>query len=142
MYVCIFVCVYRFHRTPIILALSAIVTQRDQNRRFASKTTNNNQVNKTNPGKPVKSYKNSVSYRLRAFVLGVSAGKCVCREGFAGQQCDRCAFGYRDFPQCAKCECNLSGSINNDPCAPCICKVSSDVWVTCSKSSITRLIAT
>ncbi|XP_071340289.1 laminin subunit alpha-1 [Trachinotus anak] len=55
--------------------------------------------------------------------LGVSAGQCVCQEGFAGRQCDRCAFGYRDFPHCVRCECNLSGSINTDPCSPCICKV-------------------
>ncbi|KAI3355620.1 hypothetical protein L3Q82_018448 [Scortum barcoo] len=54
---------------------------------------------------------------------GVSAGQCVCKEGFTGQQCDRCAFGYRDFPLCVRCECNLSGSINTDPCSPCICKV-------------------
>ncbi|XP_070709007.1 laminin subunit alpha-1 [Pempheris klunzingeri] len=54
---------------------------------------------------------------------GVSAGQCVCKEGFAGRQCDRCAFGFRDFPQCLRCECNLSGSINTDPCSPCICKV-------------------
>ncbi|XP_026219418.1 laminin subunit alpha-1 [Anabas testudineus] len=53
---------------------------------------------------------------------GVSAGQCVCKEGFAGRQCDRCAFGYRDFPQCVRCECNLSGSTNTDPCAPCTCK--------------------
>uniref|UniRef100_A0A3Q3N9Y2 Laminin subunit alpha-1 n=1 Tax=Mastacembelus armatus TaxID=205130 RepID=A0A3Q3N9Y2_9TELE len=53
---------------------------------------------------------------------GVSAGQCVCREGFAGRQCDRCAFGYREFPQCVRCECNLSGSINTDPCSPCTCK--------------------
>ncbi|XP_044032400.1 laminin subunit alpha-1 isoform X1 [Siniperca chuatsi] len=54
---------------------------------------------------------------------GVSAGQCLCKEGFTGRQCDRCAFGYRDFPQCVRCECNLPGSINTDPCSPCICKV-------------------
>ncbi|XP_028288319.1 laminin subunit alpha-1 [Parambassis ranga] len=54
---------------------------------------------------------------------GVSAGQCVCKDGFTGRQCDRCAFGYRDFPLCARCECNLSGSTNIDPCSPCTCKV-------------------
>uniref|UniRef100_A0A8P4GTB8 Laminin, alpha 1 n=1 Tax=Dicentrarchus labrax TaxID=13489 RepID=A0A8P4GTB8_DICLA len=54
---------------------------------------------------------------------GVSAGQCRCKEGFTGRQCDRCAFGFRDFPLCTQCECNLSGSINTDPCSPCTCKV-------------------
>ncbi|KAL7373886.1 hypothetical protein ABVT39_016658 [Epinephelus coioides] len=53
---------------------------------------------------------------------GVSAGQCVCKEGFTGRQCDRCAFGFRDFPLCVRCECNLSGSTNTDPCSPCTCK--------------------
>lgn len=57
--------------------------------------------------------------------LGVSAGQCMCKEGFTGRRCDRCAFGYRDFPQCIRCECNLSGSTNTDPCSPCTCKVNS-----------------
>ncbi|KAK7893585.1 hypothetical protein WMY93_022737 [Mugilogobius chulae] len=50
------------------------------------------------------------------------SGQCPCREGFAGRRCDRCAFGYRDFPLCSKCECNLSGSTNTDPCEQCVCK--------------------
>ncbi|XP_072235081.1 laminin subunit alpha-1 [Leuresthes tenuis] len=54
---------------------------------------------------------------------GVSAGQCECKEGFAGRQCDLCAFGYRDFPECVRCECNLLGSTNTDPCSPCTCKV-------------------
>uniref|UniRef100_A0A8C2X536 Laminin, alpha 1 n=1 Tax=Cyclopterus lumpus TaxID=8103 RepID=A0A8C2X536_CYCLU len=54
---------------------------------------------------------------------GVSAGQCVCQQGFSGKRCDRCAFGYRDFPQCARCECHLPGSTNTDPCSPCTCKV-------------------
>ncbi|XP_078100457.1 laminin subunit alpha-1 [Sander vitreus] len=54
---------------------------------------------------------------------GVSAGQCVCKEGFSGLLCERCAFGFRDFPLCSRCECNLSGSVNTDPCSACTCKV-------------------
>ncbi|XP_029698573.1 laminin subunit alpha-1 isoform X2 [Takifugu rubripes] len=50
-------------------------------------------------------------------------GQCVCKEGFAGERCDTCAFGYRDFPQCVRCECDAAGSTNADPCRPCTCKV-------------------
>lgn len=53
-------------------------------------------------------------------------GQCVCKEGFTGRQCDTCAFGYRGFPECVRCECNSAGSTNSDPCAPCTCKVSTD----------------
>lgn len=47
----------------------------------------------------------------------------MCKEGFTGEKCDRCAFGYRDFPLCTRCECSLEGSHNIDPCRDCICKV-------------------
>ncbi|XP_072536108.1 laminin subunit alpha-1 [Salminus brasiliensis] len=53
---------------------------------------------------------------------GLLPGQCVCKEGFAGEKCDRCAFGYRDFPLCTRCECSLEGSHNIDPCKECICK--------------------
>ncbi|XP_062847310.1 laminin subunit alpha-1 [Trichomycterus rosablanca] len=53
---------------------------------------------------------------------GVYPGQCMCKEGFTGEKCDRCAFGYRDFPLCTRCECSLEGSHNIDPCRECICK--------------------
>uniref|UniRef100_A0AAY4A552 Laminin subunit alpha 1 n=1 Tax=Denticeps clupeoides TaxID=299321 RepID=A0AAY4A552_9TELE len=52
----------------------------------------------------------------------LNPGQCLCKEGFAGERCDRCAFGYRDFPLCTFCECSLEGSLNIDPCTECICK--------------------
>ncbi|XP_066538803.1 laminin subunit alpha-1 [Hoplias malabaricus] len=54
---------------------------------------------------------------------GIFPGQCMCKVGFAGEKCDRCAFGYRDFPSCTRCECSLEGSHNIDPCKECICKV-------------------
>uniref|UniRef100_A0A8B9DLH3 Laminin subunit alpha-1 n=1 Tax=Anser cygnoides TaxID=8845 RepID=A0A8B9DLH3_ANSCY len=50
-------------------------------------------------------------------------GQCQCREGYTGEKCDRCAFGYRGYPNCLRCNCSLIGSINEDPCTePCLCK--------------------
>ncbi|XP_042164797.1 laminin subunit alpha-1 isoform X1 [Oncorhynchus tshawytscha] len=53
---------------------------------------------------------------------GLNPGQCLCKEGFVGEHCERCAFGYRDFPLCSRCECSLEGSLNIDPCTECICK--------------------
>ncbi|XP_033856869.3 laminin subunit alpha-1-like [Acipenser ruthenus] len=54
---------------------------------------------------------------------GLLPGKCHCKEGYAGEKCDRCAFGYSGYPYCVKCNCSLIGSINLDPCAEqCMCK--------------------
>ncbi|POI30878.1 hypothetical protein CIB84_005371, partial [Bambusicola thoracicus] len=56
---------------------------------------------------------------------GTWPGQCQCRDGYTGEKCERCAFGYRGYPNCLRCNCSLIGSINEDPCAePCLCKVS------------------
>ncbi|XP_008118175.2 laminin subunit alpha-1 isoform X1 [Anolis carolinensis] len=54
---------------------------------------------------------------------GVQPGQCHCKEGYTGAKCDRCAFGYKGYPNCLHCNCSLVGSINDDPCVePCLCK--------------------
>ncbi|XP_039074653.1 laminin subunit alpha-1 isoform X2 [Hyaena hyaena] len=50
-------------------------------------------------------------------------GQCPCKEGYAGEKCDRCQFGYKAYPACVRCECSRAGSVNEDPCSePCLCK--------------------
>lgn len=62
---------------------------------------------------------------LKKTFQGVQPGQCQCKEGYAGEKCDHCAFGYKGYPDCVHCNCSLVGSINDDPCTePCICKVS------------------
>ncbi|XP_013373113.1 PREDICTED: laminin subunit alpha-1 [Chinchilla lanigera] len=54
---------------------------------------------------------------------GLWPGQCPCKEGYGGERCDRCQFGYKGFPNCVRCDCSLAGSVNDDPCAePCLCK--------------------
>nr|XP_023418495.1 laminin subunit alpha-1 [Cavia porcellus] len=54
---------------------------------------------------------------------GVWPGQCPCKEGYGGERCDRCQFGYKGFPSCVRCDCSPAGSVNDDPCAePCLCK--------------------
>ncbi|KAF4524711.1 hypothetical protein B566_EDAN013946, partial [Ephemera danica] len=37
-------------------------------------------------------------------------GQCECRPGYTGRHCDKCAPGYRGFPNCVTCPCNLAGT--------------------------------
>lgn len=39
------------------------------------------------------------------------SGQCVCREGFVGRRCDRCAAGHFGFPACERCGCDRAGSV-------------------------------
>ncbi|XP_059355199.1 laminin subunit alpha-2 isoform X1 [Carassius carassius] len=54
---------------------------------------------------------------------GLAVGSCICKQGYMGEKCDRCAFGYTGFPLCERCNCSRDGSVNQDPClTPCVCK--------------------
>ncbi|XP_039520340.1 laminin subunit alpha-2-like, partial [Pimephales promelas] len=53
----------------------------------------------------------------------LAVGSCICKQGYTGEKCDKCAFGYTGFPVCERCECSSEGSVNQDPCQlPCVCK--------------------
>ncbi|CAI4225847.1 unnamed protein product [Auanema sp. JU1783] len=57
-------------------------------------------------------------------INGQQPGDCVCKPGFGGRRCERCARGYRNYPNCEPCPCNQAGSLNYDQCeeANCQCK--------------------
>ncbi|NXD93579.1 LAMA5 protein, partial [Chaetorhynchus papuensis] len=51
-------------------------------------------------------------------------GRCLCRSGVAGLQCDSCQPGHHSFPACQECSCDGVGSLGNT-CAPggqCLCR--------------------
>uniref|UniRef100_A0A8D2MKW4 Laminin, alpha 3 n=1 Tax=Zonotrichia albicollis TaxID=44394 RepID=A0A8D2MKW4_ZONAL len=51
-------------------------------------------------------------------------GRCLCRSGVAGLQCDSCQPGHHSFPACQACSCDGIGSLGNT-CSPggqCPCR--------------------
>ncbi|XP_042299087.1 laminin subunit alpha-1-like isoform X2 [Sceloporus undulatus] len=61
--------------------------------------------------------------RMMTMLTHSMAGQCHCKDGYTGEKCDHCAFGYKGYPNCVHCNCSLVGSINDDPCIePCLCK--------------------
>ncbi|XP_048488928.1 laminin subunit alpha [Plutella xylostella] len=52
-------------------------------------------------------------------------GQCECRVEFNPPNCDSCAYGYFDYPDCKPCTCNLNGT-EGSHCTPigglCPCK--------------------
>jgi laminin alpha 1/2 len=53
---------------------------------------------------------------------GHEAGDCICRPGFAGPRCDRCAPGYTGYPRCVPCPCSLAGTQGGQCTGECRCK--------------------
>ncbi|KDR22194.1 Laminin subunit alpha-1, partial [Zootermopsis nevadensis] len=51
------------------------------------------------------------------------SGTCECHVGFGGLQCDRCAPGFRDYPNCTPCSCDVRGINATIDCeTSCTCK--------------------
>ncbi|PIO60511.1 laminin EGF-like protein, partial [Teladorsagia circumcincta] len=52
-------------------------------------------------------------------------GKCYCQSRFQGNNCDQCAPGYYDPPECRKSKCAVDGTLDGT-CLPengqCPCK--------------------
>ncbi|KAM8966911.1 laminin subunit alpha-1 [Pelodytes ibericus] len=74
---------------------------------------------------------NRQSFSPTCVLEGVNDFRCdACLPGYEGRHCERCSLGYYGNPKepdgaCHKCDCNPSGSLNND-CdrltGQCLCK--------------------
>ncbi|XP_052011467.1 laminin subunit alpha-3 isoform X2 [Apodemus sylvaticus] len=53
------------------------------------------------------------------------SGQCRCKPRVTGQQCDKCAPGFYQFPECVPCSCNRDGtepSVCDPGTGACMCK--------------------
>ncbi|KAG8183116.1 hypothetical protein JTE90_024425 [Oedothorax gibbosus] len=53
---------------------------------------------------------------------GLQPGDCLCKPGFAGENCDTCDIGFKNYPRCDPCPCHSAGSIGNTCEGECVCK--------------------
>uniref|UniRef100_A0A3Q2P2M9 Laminin N-terminal domain-containing protein n=1 Tax=Fundulus heteroclitus TaxID=8078 RepID=A0A3Q2P2M9_FUNHE len=65
---------------------------------------------------------------------GASDWSSGCKEGFSGQRCDRCAFGFRDFPLCVR----FFGLQSGRGCEPCGCSQSGSLSESCDETGQCR----
>ncbi|KAI6235067.1 Laminin alpha [Aphelenchoides besseyi] len=64
-------------------------------------------------------------------------GICECLPQFTGPNCDQCAVGYYNPPECRSCECNVNGTVDGtclptDGICPCKQGFSSDLCDKCA----------
>ncbi|XP_028615306.1 laminin subunit alpha-3 [Grammomys surdaster] len=53
------------------------------------------------------------------------SGQCRCKPRVTGQQCDKCAPGFHQFPECVPCSCNRDGTepgVCDPDTGACMCK--------------------
>uniref|UniRef100_A0A8C4EWT4 Laminin subunit alpha 3 n=1 Tax=Dicentrarchus labrax TaxID=13489 RepID=A0A8C4EWT4_DICLA len=66
-------------------------------------------------------------YRGTAYGVCDASGRCLCRQGVEGEQCDRCQPGYHSFPNCQALKMTLKTCfifISHDPLSlplACLC---------------------
>ncbi|VDP07526.1 unnamed protein product [Heligmosomoides polygyrus] len=63
----------------------------------------------------------------QSVLSGQHPGDCICKPGFGGRRCERCARGYRNYPKCEPCPCNQAGSLNFDTCEEVKCQCKANV---------------
>ncbi|CAD5206351.1 unnamed protein product [Bursaphelenchus okinawaensis] len=73
---------------------------------------------------PVGSEHNECAPDQTSATEDLKPGSCICKPGFGGRRCDRCAPGFRNYPVCDRCPCNQAGSLNFETCEEtnCLCK--------------------
>ncbi|CAK9294069.1 unnamed protein product [Gordionus sp. m RMFG-2023] len=62
-----------------------------------------------------------------AHFTDMQPGDCFCKPNFRGPKCDKCAKGYRNFPECTPCPCNIAGMSDIDDCDGDNCKCKKNV---------------
>lgn len=52
-------------------------------------------------------------------------GSCICAPNVVGRSCDKCAYGFFNFPYCEPCRCDLRGTtleVCDQEYETCFCK--------------------
>ncbi|XP_035736479.1 laminin subunit alpha-1-like [Vespa mandarinia] len=62
-------------------------------------------------------------------------GQCVCRIGYDGLRCEKCAKGYYGYPRCRPCGCNAAGILS---CDGEICDCDENGQCPCKENAVGR----
>ncbi|XP_058033280.1 laminin subunit alpha-1 [Ahaetulla prasina] len=61
--------------------------------------------------------------------------QCQCKQGYGGDRCALCALGYRDYPDCIPCDCDMRGS-KAEMCNQGICSCEEETGVCVCKENV------
>uniref|UniRef100_A0A8C6Y3U8 Laminin subunit alpha-1 n=1 Tax=Naja naja TaxID=35670 RepID=A0A8C6Y3U8_NAJNA len=61
--------------------------------------------------------------------------QCQCKQGYGGDRCALCALGYRNYPDCIPCDCDVRGS-KAEMCNQGICSCEEETGVCVCKDNV------